>query len=527
MIFRFHFREVPRSVNLAACLEHPEFQGLLTGAKAEPASDYPRVACADWLEVRGLSEPARRWRASLSTPFSRIPLTSHFTRMDVLPASITWRVAEGFLHAEAPETADWSQAGIWRPWPRVTRESVARVNRAASERQVAGLDLSRLLERGALPELLDGLPSSAASHFWLDDNGLVDAQMETLAKSQCLEGVRSLRLGRNRLTQQGVATLLRAPWAGGLVSLELEGNERMGAQGVSLLGRSAALAQLKRLHMAGCGGGDAGAFGLAEALSPWRIEELDIGSCGVSAEGIRALASSPTAAGLTRLELAGNHLSSAATLDMLKALADGPLARLGLANCWIGAPVIEALAAGEGPAGLVDLDIGHNGLREGRRWGLGGTHAAILANSPSMARLQSLSLAGMPWNAGMAAAMATKPFFHLHKLDLSNCRIGPAALPALLDSPWLADVRSLVLDDNPLGERGVALIAAHPGLAGVHELSLARCSIGDEGLRSLARSETLADLRRVDLRGQQFDGELLAESADRLGLAGAEFLARG
>ncbi|MFM7113026.1 MAG: hypothetical protein ACKO26_17955 [Planctomycetota bacterium] len=44
---------------------------------------------------------------------------------------------------------------------------------------------------------------------------------------------------------------------------------------------------------------------------------------------------------------------------------------------------------------------------------------------------------------------------------------------------------------------------------------------------SLAGSETLADLRRVDLRGQQFDGALLAEYADRLGLAGAEFLARG
>mgnify|MGYP003704986157 CR=1 FL=1 len=191
-----------------------------------------------------------------------------------------------------------------------------------------------------------------------------------------------------------------------------------------------------------------------------------------------------------------------------------------------GRTVEQALAAGEGPKALEDLDIGHNGQREGRKWGLGGTHLKALALAEPMAGLAALSLANMPWSREMAGLFATTPVFRLRRLDLSDCRISPTALPELLESPWLADVRSLVLDNNPIGDRGMAILANHPALARVQELSLARCSIGDEGLRLLAAGETMTDLRHVDLRGQEFDRDLLTESVDRLGLAGAEYLAR-
>lgn len=513
-------------MNLATCLAQPEFHGLLAGARDEPAEEYPRIMCADWLEARGVAEPARRWRASMGSSFFRTPLPASFTHPVDLQLPVIWRVAEGFLHAEAMDMAEWSHAGMWRPWPRVTRDWVDRVQRVASARKIAGLDLSRSVERLALPELLAGMPEHAAGHLWLDGNGLVDAQVEMLATCGRLGSLRSLRLGHNRLTPKAAAYLLAAPWARNLVSLELEGNDRLGVQGAQLIGRAYAFGKLKRLHLAGCGVGDDGVFGIAEAQSQWPMEELDLRSNGISAAGARALAGSLTASGLVRLELSGNNLTSTATRDLLTGLAGGPLARLGLSNCWIGAPVLEALAAGEGPKALEDLDIGHNGQREGRKWGLGGNQLKVLAQAAPMAGLSALSLANMVWNREMASVFAMTPVFRLRKLDLSACRISPAALPALLESPWLSDVRSLVLDDNPLGDRGIAILAGHPALAGVQELSLARCSIGDEGLRLLATGETMTDLRHVDLRGQEFDRDLLAASMERLGLAGAEYLAR-
>lgn len=518
-------KETP-PVNLASCLAHPEFQGLLGRARTEPATDFPRIVCADWLESHGMAEPARRWRASLGAPFSRNPLPASFAQSTDSKFPVTWRVVDGFLHAEAFEGAPWAHAGMWRPWPRVTREWVGRVQRLASERGIAGLDLSRQVERGSLPELVSGLAPLATTHLWLDENGLVDSQVEALARTRTLVGIRTLRLGRNRLTARSASHLLGAPWARELVSLELEGNDRLGAQGFQLIGRAYVFGRLRRLHLAGCGAGDEGVFGLAEAKSQWPLEELDLRSNGFSAAGARALAGSTLANGLVRLELSGNNLTSAATRELLASLANGPLARLGMANCWIGAPVIEALAAGEGPGAIEDLDLGHNGKREGRKWGLGGDQLRVLARAGPMARLKALSLANMPWDGEMARLLAQEPTFRLQKIDLSGCRINPGSLPALLESPWLADVRSLVLDDNPLGDRGMAILAGHKAMARVRELSLARCSIGDEGLRLLGRSEALADIRQVDLRGQEFDRDLLAGSVDRLGLAGADYLAR-
>ena len=280
-------REGSLSVNLASCLEHQEFQGLLSKARSEPAVEYPRMVCADWLEARGMAEPARRWRASMGSPFSRTPLPASFTHPVDLQAPVIWRVAEGFLHAEAMDMAEWSHAGIWRPWPRVTRDWVDRVQRLASERRIAGLDLSRLLERLALPELLAEMPEHAAGHLWLDGNGLLDAQVEMLATCRRLGSLRSLRLGHNRLTPKAATYLLAAPWARNLVSLDLEGNDRFGVQGAQLIGRAYSFGHLKRLHLAGCGVGDDGLFGIAEAQSQWPMEELDLRSNGITAAGAR------------------------------------------------------------------------------------------------------------------------------------------------------------------------------------------------------------------------------------------------
>lgn len=513
-------------MDLPACMKHPEFLALLDQIRLVPDQLFPRLACADWLEVRGAREAARRWRVSLTSPFSRVPLPSQFTSQVSSPEATTWRVVEGSLHGEGPCESDWNHSAMWRPSCRVGTASVEYVLSTVSNSGLIGLDLSRLMERRALPMLVDSQQTKGLAHLWLDGNGLVDEQVRLLRNSRGLDSLRTLRLGSNRLTAASVAHLTDAPWSSSLTALELANNDRIGPQGAQLIGRAYVFSDIKILHLAGCRIADDGALGLAEPRSQWNLEELDLRNNGIGAVGLRAFLRSGTFDSLTRLELAGNPLTSSAVRELVERHGHGPLTRLGLADCWIGMPAIQAFNSSETILALTDLDLGHNGIREGRKWGLKEEHVALLAASPSLARLRRLSLAGIPWIGNVPRVFSSGPLFRLQHLDLSACRIGPALLPLLLDSPWLDGVQSLVLDDNPLGDRGVAMLANHPGVSQVQELSLARCGLGDDGLLSLINSSTMSDLRHVDLRGQEFHPDILREAVNPLGLAGADYLAR-
>ncbi len=513
-------------MDLPACLKHPEFLALLHQIRTAPDQTFPRLACADWLEMRGMGEPARRWRMSLVTPFSRVPLPAEFTLQGNPTDTTTWRVVDGFLHGEGTCNSDWNHVAIWRPSPRVVVASAEDTLSTVSNYGLIGLDLSRQVERRALPMLVDSHHTKLLNYLWLDGNGLIDEQVRVLRNAKGLASLRALRLGSNRLTAASIAHLMDAPWSRDLTALELDENDRIGPQGAQLLGRTYVFPNIKILHLAGCKIADDGALGLAESRSQWMLEELDLRNNGIGAVGLRALLRGGMFDSLTRLELAGNPLTSSAVRELVERYANGSLTRLGLADCWIGMPAIQALAMSENTSSLTDLDVGHNGIREGRKWGLKEEHIALLASSPSLARLTRLSLAGIPWIGNVPGVFSSRPLFQLKHLDLSASRIGLAQLPNLLESPWLKGVQSLVLDDNPIGDRGAALLANHPGAGQLQELSLARCGLGDDGLLALTNNSSMADLRHVDLRGQEFHPDILREAVKPLGLAGADYLAR-
>jgi uncharacterized protein (TIGR02996 family) len=77
---------------------------------------------------------------------------------------------------------------------------------------------------------------------------------------------------------------------------------------------------------------------------------------------------------------------------------------------------------------------------------------------------------------------------------------GPTDAAALANSVALARVRSLILCNAGLGDRGLRDFLASPYLSGLRELFLAGNDLGNEGIAWIARSSDLNQLAELDLR---------------------------
>src|SRR5262249_39653017 len=109
---------------------------------------------------------------------------------------------------------------------------------------------------------------------------------------------------------------------------------------------------------------------------------------------------------------------------------------------------------------LAHLDLPN--LRAFGLWGVNDEVAVALADWPGLARLEDL-LFGLPW-------------------------IEDSALPILLTSPLLPDIRQAFLDENFLRDTAAAAVANCPKLATATYLDLAENHIGDAGAAYLADS---------------------------------------
>jgi Ran GTPase-activating protein (RanGAP) involved in mRNA processing and transport len=74
----------------------------------------------------------------------------------------------------------------------------------------------------------------------------------------------------------------------------------------------------------------------------------------------------------------------------------------------------------------------------------------------------------------------------------------------LAESPNLARLRTLSLSDNQLGNEGAAALAASPHLARLATLRLDNNGICKNGAEALADSPYLGRLLKLDLRGNVF-----------------------
>jgi hypothetical protein len=104
-----------------------------------------------------------------------------------------------------------------------------------------------------------------------------------------------------------------------------------------------------------------------------------------------------------------------------------------------------------------------------------------------------------------------------------NCITG-ADVAALARAPWAANVRSLSLSNNPVGDEGATLIASSVGLSNLEHLELAHAGVGAVGARALLTSRSLSRLRDLELGSNELGGDALDLLLDRASLPSLRYL---
>jgi uncharacterized protein (TIGR02996 family) len=222
-----------------------------------------------------------------------------------------------------------------------------------------------------------------------------------------------------------------------LSSLDLSGNT-LGEEAARVLAAGPLMGTLRRLWLAGCGLGVSGIRALASSPALTGLEYLDLSSNYSRAAGVESLAASPFLTNLSTLVL-----DWCADDKGVQALAESPflkrLSCLGLRHTDLRDDGARALAASANLASLTVLDLGEN-----HRLEVAGVIA--LANSPHLAALRALSLENVPLTLEGVQALAESPHLAgLETLDLSGARLDEASVRALVASPHLNNLALLDL----------------------------------------------------------------------------------
>jgi uncharacterized protein (TIGR02996 family) len=218
---------------------------------------------------------------------------------------------------------------------------------------------------------------------------------------------------------------------------------------------------------------------------------------GVDASAFDALFQSPRMAQLHTLDLHDNY---AVGDRVLRALASTPAAaglralRLRRANCtWRG---LQDLLTSRRLTSLSTLEVPVSNLFQS-----GGDASAVFAHPrarPTLGRLTSLDLNHTGFGSRALPALVAR-LRDIRHLNLSGCHLDNATGRVLGEAPQLAGLRRLHLDFNALRDTGVKALAASPHLTGLTALTLCQNGIGGPGVQALADAPNLAGLTVLDL----------------------------
>jgi uncharacterized protein (TIGR02996 family) len=400
--------------------------------------------------------------------------------------------------------------------------------------RLTGDDLARLLGSPHFPEVRELSLSSnqiGPGGAWaiadcprmrhlrkLNLSGAVGAAgVEAIASSPHCANLRELSLYGNQLGDRGVEVLAASPHLLQLESIDL-GYNRIGVSGLKALCRSENFRQLTRLGLAANDLGDGGVAVLAESRAFPALRVLDLGDNRITRAGARALAEHADWPHLHELELKRNTDLGA---DGLRALLSAPtfagLHRLDLEKCALGDRGVTGLASAV--CRLRWLQLENNGI--------GAAGARTLARSPSLSGLRVLNVRENPIDpAGFQALVESRHLAGLKDLFFEDCPVGVEGIRALLRSPCfsylhnvemvrqqldddvireliqcpaLASYTRLLLYDNCLTDGAAVALAGSPSLRNVRKLYLGTNQIGDGGARALAASPYLDNLESLSL----------------------------
>jgi uncharacterized protein (TIGR02996 family) len=177
-------------------------------------------------------------------------------------------------------------------------------------------------------------------------------------------------------------------------------------------------------------------------------------------------------------------------------IADAPVTRCLRGLCLKGVRLkdedVKQLADSSGLSDLASFGFTESFLS------LSGVQA--IARSPHLARIYHLDLTCVPLRMEeMRELCEASIALSLRKLTLTVTSISDACATILAQSPALAGLVTLDLAGNQLRGPGVQALANSPHLAALRNLDLRGNLIGEDGVMALARSPMAARLRRVSL----------------------------
>ncbi len=243
------------------------------------------------------------------------------------------------------------------------------------------------------------------------------------------------------------------------------------------LARAPHLARVRELDFAGADLGNAGVAAFAASPHLGRLRALELGFTGAGDGGVHALARGSFAR-LRSLGLGGNQaVTAGGIVGLTAAVWFGRVRSLDVSDNLLDRDAVVRLAGSK----LRTLNIAANPLRD--------AGVVALVRSPLYARL-----------------VAASPV-----LDLRRVQLGAPGAEALAEAAPSAGLESLDLADNPLGDPGVAALAAGH-FDRLTRLILARVGLTDRGARRLAVSHVMRGL------------DVLNVSDNRLSRAGVDAL---
>lgn len=188
----------------------------------------------------------------------------------------------------------------------------------------------------------------------------------------------------------------------------------------------------------------------------------------------------------------------------------------GLALPAAGSGLIESLAKSPALPTLTTLAItaqSSNGVSQR-------SFRAALGNK-KLAGLRRLRIQAMSLGNLVAECLEAPHFAGLEELRLCYLSIDATGAQALTRSPALANLRTLDLHTNQLGDDGLAHLLAATALQNVEELNLSYCDLRGSSARALAGWEGLRSVRKLNLLGNRLrraDAELIAASPHAVNL---------
>jgi Leucine-rich repeat (LRR) protein len=150
---------------------------------------------------------------------------------------------------------------------------------------------------------------------------------------------------------------------------------------------------------------------------------------------------------------------------------------------------VEQLAGCERAANLQQLNLGLNKC---------GSAVPALLRSPHLGNLRRLRLnQNQALNAACAVLAEADRFPHLRELDLNGNLIGEPGARELARCGWLRRLDHLGLTDNGIGDAGLEALTSSDALANKRSLNLTGCGLSSAAGRLLADCRHLAGLREL------------------------------